>query len=115
MNRQRTQIQTQTQTDDTEREINGKTHIVTPDGAVLASNFERSPGCRDYVTNFMQCYDVGEKQDIGMGMGMGLAMGLGIEFKDELPGYYPVMLTDIKTSKEEEKDTDVDMTAAKEA
>ena len=111
MNRQRTQTQTQTQTDGTEREINGKTHIVTPDGAVLASNFERSPGCRDYVTSFMQCYDVGEKQDMGMGMGM----GLGIEFKDELPGYYPVMLTDIKTGKEEEKDTDVDMTAAKEA
>lgn len=111
MNRQRTQTQTQTQTDGTEREINGKTHIVTPDGAVLASNFERSPGCRDYVTSFMQCYDVGEKQDMGMGMGM----GLGIEFKDELPGYYPVMLADIKTGKEEEKDTDVDMTAAKEA
>ena len=48
-------------------------------------------------------------------MGMGMGMGLGIEFKDELPGYYPVMLADIKTGKEEEKDTDVDMTAAKEA
>ena len=111
MNRQRTQAQTLTLTHGAEKEINGKTHIVTPDGAVLASNFERPPGCRDYVTSFMQCYDAGEKQ----GMGMGMGMGLGIEFKDELPGYYPVMLTDINTGKEEEKDTDVDMTAAKEA
>ena len=109
MNRQRTQTQTQTQTDGTEREINGKTYIVTPDGAVLASNFERSPGCRDYVTSFMQCYDVGEKQDMGMGMGM----GLGIEFKDGLPAYYPAMQTDTGTDKGEEKDADADMAATK--
>lgn len=107
MNRQRTQ----TQTHGTEREINGKTHIITPDGAVLASNFERSPGCRDYVTSFMQCYDDGDKQGMGMGMGMGL--GLGIEFKDELPVYYSVMQMDTETDKDKDKTAAVDLTAAK--
>ena len=109
VHRQRTQTQTRTQTltHGTEREINGKTHIITPDGAVLASNFERSPGCRDYVTSFMQCYDEGDKP------GMGMGMGLGIEFKDGLPAYYPAMQTDTGTDKGEEKDADADMAATK--
>ena len=113
MHRQRTQSQSQSQIHPAEREIKGKTHIITPDGVVLASNFERSPGCRDYVTSFMQCYD-GD----GRGGGLGLkGLGLGIGFEDELPAYYPVMQADIKMEadnddKEKERDAG-DMGGAK--
>lgn len=53
-------------------------HIITPDGAVLAANFERFPGCQDHATSFTQCYD-----------GSGFS-GLGVDFEDELPGYCPM-------------------------
>ena len=114
MHRQR--AQSQSYIHPAEREIKGKTHIITPDGVVLASNFERSPGCRDYVTSFMQCYD-GDGDADGRGDGgLGLkGLGLGIEFQDELPAYYPVMQADIKMEndkddkvKEQEKERHAD-------
>ena len=56
----------------TKRTSHSPTKIITPDGVHLSANFERIPGCEDYVTSFAQCFD-----------------GLGIQLVEEevLPAY----------------------------
>lgn len=61
-----------------ETQNHNKNHIITPEGAVLAANFERFPGCQDHATSFTQCYD-GSR-----------CSGLRVDYEDELPGYYPM-------------------------
>lgn len=67
-------------------------HIVTPDGAVLAANFERaSPGSREHATSFAQGYDAPLPFGLGieLGHGHGSSYWHGAEDGNQLPAYYP--------------------------